>query len=199
MPINLSKWISEYRQQNPNEQLKYRDAQGNSKTDSYEFPNISQDIQQKGYLQRDEFRAIGRWKYAPNDYLYKRNSQNEVEKQTGRAIQVYEKPEAKVEALRELDGVGVPVASAILSVVFPNDYATMDYRALRTLPWASSSPILQNHNDFSQYIDAFREYNHSEAAYEYYLNEVRQIAQNNNRTAREVDMALWAYDKDKNP
>jgi hypothetical protein len=52
---------------------------------------------------------------------------------------------------------------------------------------------------FYRYLRTFRRYGNSTDAYEYYLDKVRQLAQSNDLIPREVDMALWQYDKENSP
>lgn len=198
MTIDIAKWASEYRNQRPDDAIEYRDSDGNYKTDAYGFESISAVVQQRGYLRKEEFREIGLWKYSPNDYLYKRNSEEDIENWTSKAIQAGT-PAEKISALRNLEGVGVPVASAILCVIFPEKYATIDFRALRALPFATPTPIFDRYEVFAEYLDAFRRYGTSTDAYKFYLDEVDKVAAASGLNAREVDMALWQYDKTNGP
>jgi hypothetical protein len=102
-----------------------------------------------------------------------------------------------IDALTELSGVGVPMASTMLTVAKPSHYAIIDYRAFRGL--AGAKPELvdsQQYADYAEFLEHFRTYLKNPEAYEFYMNHVREIADTENLSARHVDMALWAFDKE---
>jgi len=81
----------------------------------------------------DNLKVIVRWKSERVVHHLDKNSQEEIE----RALTVAVSPDAStqdaVKALIELRGVGVPVASAILTAIFPERYTVIDFRALEAL------------------------------------------------------------------
>jgi len=194
MSINIPKWVAEYRNRNPKEAIPYDDS-GTTKTDGYEFSSISDNYQKRGHIRRDEFRDIAEWKSPRQKSRYKNNKQIEVEVATSTAISAYPNVEQQVSALVDLNGVGVPVASAILTVVFPQDYGVLDYRAWRAAEWFDQGSVSFNSYDgYVDFLDNFRNYATTDA-YKSYLNKIRSIANAQAVSAREVDMALWAYDE----
>lgn len=197
---NLEDWVLRYKEQNPEEWVEYVDEEGEEKKDRHEFGMMSSDIQSKGYLNKKEFIQVGVWKSSGNEYLYRENSNKEIRDRTRDALNA-DDLEEKIGALTVLNGVGVPVASSVLATVFPEKYAVVDYRALRSLPLLSDEQVLDitNEEDFYRYLRTFRRYGNSTDAYEYYLDKVRQLAQSNDLIPREVDMALWQYDKENSP
>ncbi|WP_139835070.1 hypothetical protein [Halorubrum ezzemoulense] len=197
MSLDFPKWIAQYRQVNPKESIEYRDSSGAWKEDKYHrFYSISSEFQQRGYIYRDELRKIGKWKSGGRiDHLLKQNKPNHVERRTTVAFRANNDAD-KVEALTELKGVRVPVASAILTMYDPAKYAVIDYRAFRAL--GAAKPRLldpQYYRDYAEFIEHFQDYNSSPEAYRFYMEEVRQIAQQKGILPREVDMALWAFDE----
>jgi endonuclease III len=68
--------------------------------------------------------------------FYRENSDEEIRDRTREALNA-DDLEEKIGALTVLSGVGVPVASSVLATVFPERYAVIDYRALRSLPLLS--------------------------------------------------------------
>ena len=78
----------------------------------------------------------------------------------------------------------------------PANYAVVDYRAFRALG-AAESRLLdhQNYQDYAKFMEHFQDYDSSPEAYSFYIDVVRDIAQREGILPREVDMALWAYDK----
>lgn len=197
MSLNISKWINRYEQANPNESIEYRDGSGSWKEDKdYRFGSISSVFQQRAHIYRDEIRKIGKWKSGGRiDHLLKQNNPNHVERRSTVAFRA-NNDEDKVEALMELKGVRVPVASAILTMYDPASYAVVDYRAFRALGAAELRLVdPQNYPDYAEFMEHFQDYNSSPKAYSFYMDVVRQIAQREGILPREVDMALWAFDE----
>ncbi len=96
-----------------------------------------------------------------------------------------------------LKGVGIPVASAILTVIFPEEYCVIDYRVWRTLLWMHSDMHnLENYSCFSELTDCLRKYTTIDS-YSLFLEVIRKFAEENNTTRRKIEMALWAYDKER--
>lgn len=197
MSLDFSKWINKYYAVAPDEKIQYRDSSGNlNEEEDPKLGSISQAFQQRGHILREELLQIGRWKAGGRiDHHLKKNSQTLVERCSKVAFQS-PADEAKVNALTELKGVRVPVASTILTMADPTRYAVLDYRAFRAL--GAAIPQLLNPQNYHQYIefmDGFQDYGTDPSAYSFYLNQVRNIAQREGITPREVDMALWAFDK----
>ena len=197
MSFDFLKWINKYDAVAPDEKIEYQDSSGNLKEEKDpKLNSISQALQQRGYILRSELRQIGRWKAGGRiDHHLKKNNQTFVERRSKVAFQ-NAADEDKVNALTELMGVRIPVASTVLTMADPTRYAVLDYRAFRAL--GAAIPQLLNPQNYDQYIefmDSFQDYGTEPSAYSFYLNHVRSIAQKEGITPREVDMALWAFDK----
>lgn len=196
MSFDFPKWIDNYDDVAPDEIIEYRDSSGTWREEmEYDFGNISSALQQRGYLFRDELRKIGKWKAGSRiDHHLKKNSASSVERQSKLAFQA-SGDEAAVEALTELTGVRVPMASTILTMAEPANFAVIDYRALRALGAVKPQLLdVQHYSDYATFMDCFR--NPTKDGYNFYMGIVRDIAQQEGILPREVDMALWAYDKD---
>jgi hypothetical protein len=116
-----------------------------------------------------------------------------VEDQSELALQS-SSDEGAVEELTKLTGVRVPMASTILTMAKPSEFAIIDYRALRALGVVKPELLdAQSYTDYSTFMECFR--NPSSEGYIFYIDIVREIAQQEDLSTREVDMALWAYDK----
>lgn len=50
--------------------------------------------------------------------------------------------------------------------------------------------------NYAEFLEHFRTYLKNSESYEFYMNHVREIADTENLSARQVDMALWAFDKE---
>lgn len=84
----------------------------------------------------------------------------------------------KVAALTGLCGVAVPMASAIMTAIYPDDFTVIDYRALETLGVKNPSPTV------GYYLD--------------YLNFCRTESKVRDVSLREFDKALWQQSKSGN-
>jgi hypothetical protein len=84
--------------------------------------------------------------------------------------------ELRVSVLCALRGIGVPVASAVLALVFPEQYAVIDFRGWRQV-------FGERRSDFSI------------ADYRKYMREIRQLASELHWTPQEVDHAIWEHDR----
>lgn len=69
--------------------------------------------------------------------------------------------------------------SAILALLFPKEYAVIDFRVWRQL--------------FGKYQTTF-----SVADYKKYMREIRRLANELNWPVQEVDHAIWEYDRRNN-
>jgi hypothetical protein len=87
---------------------------------------------ERGYLTRGEFRAACRWKTPRSAGHVERNSDHRVRKATGVALRGATDRE-RIEALVALQGVSVPTASAILTLLDPERYGVIDIRVWQLL------------------------------------------------------------------
>jgi hypothetical protein len=89
---------------------------------------------ERGHLTYDEFYAICCWK-EPRQRMrrfWQRNAPAFVVDCTAAALATTDE-RARMDALLRLHGVGLPIASAILTLLFPEDYGVIDIRAWQTL------------------------------------------------------------------
>jgi len=84
--------------------------------------------------------------------------------------------ELRLGILCTLRGVGVPVASAILALVFPERYAVIDFRGWRHV--------------FGEERTTF-----SVSDYKRYLREIQRLSLELGWPVQEVDLAIWEYDR----
>jgi len=137
------------------------------------------------YLTRMEFEEILRWKlrgqYGRQQARRSANTEDVIKAITGVALTITHSDEdyeleLRVNLLCALRGVGVPVASAVLALVYPERYAVIDFRGWRQV--------------FGEEKAGF-----SIADYKRYLKEVRRLADQLGWLPQEVDLAIWAYDR----
>jgi hypothetical protein len=119
--------------------LRFPESQIEHWADHYSDPNESEIEKQiapkaraQGYLTRDEFLAICRWKTPRSKRLCARNRESFVEEVTRIALSTRDE-ELKIRILLLLSGVGWPTASVILHFCDRARYPILDYRALWSL------------------------------------------------------------------
>ncbi|MDZ7413367.1 MAG: hypothetical protein ONB15_07515 [candidate division KSB1 bacterium] len=137
------------------------------------------------YLTAEEFQEILHWKlrgqYGRQKQRRKANTEHVIRTVTSAAFSVVHPDEnyeieLRVGILCCIRGVGVPVASAILALVFPEKYAVIDFRGWRQV--------------FGEERTTF-----SISDYKRYLREVKRLAAELEWPVQEVDLAIWAYDR----
>lgn len=159
------------------------------------FDTISKVLQKRGFLQKSEFVSIALWKTRRQRMRYESNSESRVKNITRQAISATG-DEEKVKILDQLDGVGVPIASAILTAIYPDKYCVIDYRAWRAAKWITGEFGLSSYQEYARFLDSFRNYA-SLNSYLDFLKNVREIAIKYNMTPRRVEMALWKFDQSR--
>ena len=134
----------------------------------------------KGWLDKSEFLEICLWKSRRPKNLYEQNNKTAIKEFTKKAF-VETDEKLKITLLTNLDGVSIPTASAILSVTNPKDYPVIDIRCVETL--IDLKLISWSNINSNTWVD--------------YLNIVRNLAVKHNKTTREVEKGLFAYNRIK--
>lgn len=167
------------------------------------FDTISSVLQRRGYLLKKEFVSIGKWKTERQRKRYQNNTDQKVKITTKKVLRAPYKDKIKILARGrdKLDGVGIPVASAILTVVYAEEYCIIDYRTWRVFLWLSllrrkESLTFASYKDYSDFLDSYDRYNKI-GAYFNFLEKLKDIGEKRNMTARQVEMALWKFDQMK--
>ncbi|MFC6861862.1 hypothetical protein ACFQGE_00115 [Halomicroarcula sp. GCM10025817] len=200
MNIDLQKWLKMFQREWEDKPIEYLDESGNWQEDFDPlFGSISDVIQSRDYeLSVAELQRISQWKLqsSRNDSNIKENTDEAVTQQFQSAIAA-STDRGAIDALTELSGIGVPMASTMLTVAKPSHYAIIDYRAFRGLAGANPEIVESpQYADYAEFLDHFRTYLKNPEAYEFYMDHVREIADSEDMLARQVDMALWAFDKE---
>jgi hypothetical protein len=89
-----------------------------------------------------------------------------------------QEPRTAVSVLLGLNGVAVPMASAILTAIHPDDYTVIDFRAMEALGAPDYS------SDCNFYLTR-------------YLPECKRLAKDAGTSLRTLDRALWSWSKHK--
>jgi thermostable 8-oxoguanine DNA glycosylase len=86
--------------------------------------------------------------------------------------------ELRINSLCVLFGVGVPVASAILTICYPKKYAVIDYRNWRQI---YDNNEKKNNFTIKEYLE--------------YLDKIVELSIKFKFTPQEIDLAIWTKDK----
>lgn len=134
-------------------------------------------VRARGHYTRAEFIEVCAWKTPRSRPRIAANSSRRVTAATRRALGAGDEA-ARIAALLELDGVGVPTASTLLFAAFPADYPILDVRALESLGVKSRSV----------YPVSF---------WLAYLEACRKLALLAGVSLRTLDKALWQHSKER--
>jgi len=130
----------------------------------------------RGHFTRAEFIQVCAWKTPRSRPKVASNSARTVIEATARALAGADEA-ARIGALLELRGVGVPTASTLLFCAFPEEYPILDVRALESLGVKSRS----------SYTVSF---------WLAYLDACRSLARQSRVSLRTLDKALWQRSKE---
>jgi hypothetical protein len=133
----------------------------------------------RGYLERDEFLALCRWKTPRSQSRCAANDARFLQEVTGVALSTKHE-ELKISVLLLLRGVSWPTASVILHFCDTGKYPVLDYRALWSLrcrpPAQYSFPFWWEYTSF-----------------------MRELHERTGLSMRTLDRALWQYSKERQP
>ena len=149
--------------------------------ENYIFNVIGQEAKKRGYLYFNDFYEICMWKSARQKKRYIKNKYI-IEEKSKRAF-AEKDPTRQMDILCELDGVRIPTASALLTVVYPESYAVIDIRCLEVLREKYGQ---KDYLGKSMSIKNWRKY----------LILMQEWADENKVTTRELDMALFAMHRE---
>lgn len=142
------------------------------------FNIIGPAIRKRGFMKFDEFYRICMWKSARQKpkYLHNKKIIESISKEA-----FADKDEVgKIKKLCSLRGVGIPTASAILTIVYPHKYGVIDIRCIEMLK--------KRGFDINKSINLKNWIN--------YLEIVRTLGKENNLQPREIDKVLFAMHRE---
>ncbi len=145
-------------------------------SDSFRLPIVN-----RGYLTKDELITIVKWKAARVAGQARLNSETDVEEATRDAFAAQDACTAAWR-IDSLHGVGIRMASAILTVFDPCRYTVMDQRA-----WASLKRLGLAELGLADWMSL-----DSERTYQAYVDACTAIAAENQVDLRTLDRCLWA-------
>jgi len=139
---------------------------------------MGEKILQRGWLTKNEFLTICLWKSRRPKKRYNLNSESEIIQITKSALNEDDELK-KIRILSKLNGVLIPTASAILSVVNPKSYPIIDERCIQSL----------------RNLEVINWKTITEKNWIEYLDIIRKLAIKNNYTAREIEKGLFAFNR----
>ena len=144
--------------------------------DEVDIALYTQEIQARGYLEKEDLERVATWKAPRSAGHIRKNDETYVNAVTSIALHT-DTERLKIEALTLLDGVGWPTASVILHFYHPDRYPILDYRTL----WSLSLEVPSQYT-FDFWWD--------------YTVICRSLAAENHLDMRTLDKALWQYSKE---
>jgi hypothetical protein len=135
-------------------------------------------VRARGAFTRAEFRRMCRWKSPRARLLWEANSAARVTA-VSRAVLATRSERRRMELLTGLRGVGVPMASAILTLIDPRRYGVLDIRAWQLLFAIRSVAVNRRGQGFTL------------AQWEQYLAALRHHARRLGVTARTIEYTLF--------
>ncbi len=148
-------------------------------TEAAEERRFEQDFaeaRKQGFLSKELFIRVARWKSVRNTSRYQSNSIESVRAATAKAFTAANDTSA-LAALMQLQGVALRTASAILHWMRPDQFPVLDVRVVAVLGLAESA----SYEDFE--------------FYSLVASGVRDLARKCDVDLRIMDRALWAWDK----
>lgn len=147
------------------------------------FEHVSESFQKHGHLTPEEFFAIVIWKRnaSKTNVRIGINESGKTIKALTSEIYKADTPQRKLAVLTSINGIGISIASAILTVCYPDDFTVIDYRAKNSIE-----------NIFNEEIEGNP--SASADAYFEYLEICKRLACESKLSLRDFDRALWAYD-----
>jgi len=172
----------------------------------------------KGYLLKGQFLLFAEWKLytgrfkEPNLRKCDKNSYDKIKTITGKALNIIKKSNPKDDLTQvkeaidilddELEGVGVPVASSVLTLMCPERFGVIDTLQLPKIFDKFDRELFQNYKNIEKW---FTRCNKEEKKNKYctveeyieYLDFIRGLAEDLNKNTRDVERAL--FELAKNP
>jgi hypothetical protein len=165
--------------------LRFQKSQLAKYTQKYNVENKEKDavlfglvtgIQSRGYMTKDELRAVANWKSPRSERHIEKNDEEFIGAISSFALSS-EDERARISALTLLDGVQWPTASVLLHFFHQDPYPILDFRAL----WSLSMEVPPQYN--FKFWWSYTEF-------------CLSLAKEVNLDMRSLDQALWQYSLD---
>jgi len=150
---------------------KYR--QNWKEKDRKTFERIHSELLKNRFLNREQLYEVACWKTHRKSKIVKNNPDEIVKDVTELALKITSE-KYKIRILCTLDGIGIPRASAILTMDNPDEYGIIDRYTWLALK--GKEKIGFNEKDWITYLE-----------------QIKGLAKKHGKTPREIDMALMKY------
>ena len=145
-------------------------------------------VKKRGYFTKDEFLKMGMWKSPRPKQKYLKNSEEKIISISKKVLATkFEK--RRIKLLTSLKGVSIPTASAILTLIDPQNYGVIDIRVWQVLYLYGSVKVKPTGTNFN-----FRNWYN-------YLMKLRYYAKKFKVSARDIERTIFFHHKkiqDKN-
>lgn len=159
------------------------------------FTTVHGNVARRGAYAADEFLVVGNWKSHRPIGFYVQNRAERIEERSRAAFARAGQPRDQLSeadkpwnVLDQLRGVGIPVASALLTVWHPGQFTVIDFRALHTLGAHEETPLAVDAMPYSRANEDWWKQH-----YDLYVRGCQAIATRVRRPLRTVDKALWRW------
>lgn len=152
------------------------------------FPNIRQKAAKAEPLSKRDILLMLRWKLGRITDAHAQTIADDKMTEINEAVVNAGKPDRKIEALEALEripGVGLAVATVILTVCYPDDFTIIDWRVLEALDLFPDGLPEEKRREYNSIDWTAKTY------LEEYLPKVRERQKLWGCTLRETDRALW--------
>lgn len=155
-----------------------------SELENYLFSHVSDFFKEKGHLTAEDFILIVIWKRKPSGIKVVRglnasgSSVKEIMEQVSASTERIE----QVNILLGIKHIGIAIASAVLTVCYPERFTVVDYRALNSLKSKSINVKIDGDSE------------HNAEDYLKYVDVCIGLAERHHMTLREFDRSLWGKD-----
>lgn len=134
----------------------------------------------RGYFTKAEFMEMGMWKSPRPKQRYLKNSEEDIVSISKEVLDTkFEK--RRIDLLTKLNGVSIPTASAILTLIDPEDYGVIDIRVWQVLYLYGSVKVKSTGTDF--------EFNN----WYNYLMKLRYYARKFKVSARDIERTIFDH------
>jgi thermostable 8-oxoguanine DNA glycosylase len=159
---------------------KYNSKVSFGEKEDFIFNKLGKKIKDQGFLTKEDFFQVVRWKSARAIRKAEENSEEAIEKITKFTFDINNE-EVKIRVISSLNGVSIPMASSILTIAFPEKYGVIDIRAWHTLYNFGLIDYCKDTYTVKDWL--------------LYLKIIRKMGKDFGFTPREIDKALFMYDK----
>ena len=143
------------------------------------FGEISKNFRKNKTLSNEEFFKIIIWKSnrAKGKVLTGIKKNNKSVRRIMRDVYDTKNPEEKIKILTKIKGIGLPIASAILTVCYPNKFTILDYRVWNILLKDKKVKGKNSPKTISEYLD--------------YVDICKNYAKKLKLSLRDFDKTMW--------